>query len=606
MARGRRLLLSLLGIALAWQAALALWQPWQGLDYRVGDALIRWESSHRGPPANILFINIDQNSLDNPDMLEQAGNWPWPRSIHGELLGFLASHAPRAVIFDLIFAEPDAFRPESDAVFHAALKNHPAYLALVATDGAPSRLADVPPIMQAHRGPSADPDAGLPLLAPKAVPPDVWRTGLINFLHDSDGVGRRYWLRYRHQGWSLPSIPARLADDLGMPLPPVDTLQLHFYGEPFNRISYADVFLESLKQSPQGLPDFKDKIIVIGAGAPGLHDLRSTPLSATTLGTAILATAIANIQEQDYLRPVGPGAALACGIGLLLLLAWATQRGVSPLRQAAGLLPASALVVAVSYVLLHMDRLWQPFSMLATVWLFFGACALWSYLQERSQREHAINMFERFLDPRVVQSLTGNSELTAAQQGRSCEITVLFSDIRGFTQLAENRRPEDVVNLLNRYFDTQVETIFRENGTLDKFIGDAIMAFWGAPIATEEHAPQAVRAALEMQRRLVAFKEELGEQGEHFDIGIGLHTGPAVVGFLGSSQRLDYTAIGDTVNLASRIEGSTKGVARVLVSKATRDACERQSPGSFDFIDKGRAYVKGRTCAVQLYEPRRK
>ena len=184
------------------------------------------------------------------------------------------------------------------------------------------------------------------------------------------------------------------------------------------------------------------------------------------------------------------------------------------------------------------------------------------------------------------------------------EITILFSDIRGFTSLSETRSPEQVVDLLNRYFTRQVEVIFRHGGTLDKFIGDAVMAFWNAPTDTPGHAEKAVAAALEMTRALDDFKRELQDRNEglgDFDVGIGLHTGPAVVGFLGSDTRMEYTAIGDTVNLGSRIESATKGVARVLVSGATRSAC---GPGTrFHFVHRGQFHVKGREQPVDLYEP---
>ncbi|HYL17921.1 MAG TPA: adenylate/guanylate cyclase domain-containing protein, partial [Burkholderiales bacterium] len=187
-----------------------------------------------------------------------------------------------------------------------------------------------------------------------------------------------------------------------------------------------------------------------------------------------------------------------------------------------------------------------------------------------------------------------------ANSGR--EVTVLFSDIRGFTSLSETRTPQEIISLLNRYFGHQVEVIFRHGGCLDKFIGDAIMAFWGAPLDDPDHAKHAVMAALEMEERLEQFRQELGELGRNFDVGIGLNSGPVVVGLMGSENKQEYTAIGDTVNLASRIEGLTKGVARILVSEETMQRCG----DAFDFVDRGLHKVKGREKDVRLFEPRRK
>lgn len=176
---------------------------------------------------------------------------------------------------------------------------------------------------------------------------------------------------------------------------------------------------------------------------------------------------------------------------------------------------------------------------------------------------------------------------------------MLFSDIRGFTTLSENHSPEYVVNLLNRYFTRQVEVIFRHGGTLDKFIGDAS---WhsGGHRCTIQFARHAVAAALEMSRVLEEFPRRVPELGATFDVGIGIHTGPAVVGFIGSQARLDYTVIGDTVNLASHDEGMTKDVARILVSDATRAACG----DAHEFIGHGSQTVKGRSQPVELFEPK--
>ncbi len=590
--------------ALLWLGTLAHVQPWHDLDVRLGDVLMRRAVLARTPPADIVLIDIDQASLDHPEMLELAGNWPWPRAIHGEFLAFLARQQPRAIIFDLIFSEPDRFRPESDRVLEDALRQTPAYLPLVVTDGEPSRFADLPPLLGIRPGPQADPAAGLPLLAPKALSPDLWRTGLINFLADSDGLGRRYWLDFPHAGWTLPSLPARVATDLGLAVPQQTSLPLHFYGQPFAHHSYASLFLASLQENPSRLPDLRDKIVIIGAAAPGLHDLRPTPLGVATPGPEILATALANLLSQDYLRPLPDALAPALGALFLSLMAFATRRQTSPALQGGLLFLLTLLALFAAYLLLSHNRLWLPFSTLLTLWLFYAACALEAYFRERRQREYALQLFGRFVDPRVVDSLVSGDALAVAQEGQRQDITVLFSDIRGFTSLSETRTPEDVVRLLNRYFAAQTEIVFTHEGTLDKFIGDAIMAFWGAPVATPQHASQAVAAALALQEQLIAFREELGAAGADFDVGIGVHSGPAVVGFLGAARRLDYTAIGDTVNLASRIEGLTKGVARVLVSASTRDACMAEDAERFTFIDRGEFSVKGRERPVRLFEPR--
>jgi adenylate cyclase len=423
---------------------------------------------------------------------------------------------------------------------------------------------------------------------------------LINFLPDADRVGRRYWVNYPHQGWTLPSLPRRVAEAAGWPVPDDESIRRHWYGQSFQSISFHTLYLESQKSQPGELPDLRGKIVLIGAAAPGLHDLRPTPLGAATPGPEILATAIANLRDQDWLRPVGSYWNMLFGLAGMVGISLVFRRRPHPIPVAAGLAVFSLVTIGVAYVLLGHNRQWTPFSPLLATWLTFALSATASYLRERHQRDYAIQMFSRFLDPTIVRSLTDEGQLAKAESGTSQEISVLFSDIRGFTTLSESRTPEQVVTLLNRYFDLQVAAIFEQGGTLDKFIGDAIMAFWNAPVSAPDHAVRAVRAALAMSRSLDVFRQELGEFGQHFDIGIGIHTGPAVVGFLGSSQRLDYTAIGDTVNLGSRIEGETKGVARILVSEATRNACGNV----FTFIDHGEVTVKGRSQPVRLFEPK--
>jgi adenylate cyclase len=331
--------------------------------------------------------------------------------------------------------------------------------------------------------------------------------------------------------------------------------------------------------------------------------MRPTPLAAQTEGVLVITTAIANLRAGDWLRDWPSRWPLAAVLSGLVVLGF--RRRLSPLAVGAGLALASLATVAGGYGLLGAERYAPVGAALLLGWLAYGLFTVQAQWLERREREATIGIFGRFLDPRVVAGLVETGELARDQKPVAREITILFSDIRGFTTLSETRTPEQVVHLLNRYFSRQVDVIFRHGGTLDKFIGDAIMAFWNAPTDTPGHAARAVAAAVEMTRALDDFKKELAAGGEglgDFDIGIGLHTGPAVVGFLGSDSRMEYTAIGDTVNLASRIESATKGVARVLVSGATRTACGGDG-GGIVFIHRGEFHVKGREQAVELYEP---
>src|SRR5690606_38888236 len=300
-------------------------------------------------------------------------------------------------------------------------------------------------------------------------------------------------------------------------------------------ISYADLLNDLGADEPEIAPSLRDSIILVGATASGLHDMRPTPLGQLTPGVHVLTTAIANLRAGDWLRDLPVRWPLL--LVLVLGLALAFHRRWSPVRS--GLLLALASLVALAGSQLALgELLYAPVgAALGLAWLGFGLLTIEAQWLERREREATVGLFGRFLDPRVVDSLVRSGELDRERKPETREITVLFSDIRGFTTLSETRSPEAVVQLLNRYFSRQVEVVFQHGGTLDKFIGDAIMAFWNAPTEVPGHARQAVAAALEMTRVLDEFRQELQsldpDLGE-FDIGIGLHTGPAVVGFLGS------------------------------------------------------------------------
>lgn len=573
-------------------------------DNRTGDWLLTKAAGKRVPPAEIVLINIDQKSLEN--MNDIAGTWPWPRAVHAELIDGLERHGVKAVVFDILFNEADTFRPDSDALLHDTAQQYPNlfFPSLLLTDGNGAALSALPSTFGAIKTASANPKASAPLLVPLVLATENWQGGLINFETDSDQHGRHARLYTSTDGWQLPSLATSVAKFYGATLPTLSRIRLHWYGNAPRSLSYSDIF-QALEQDNSPLAEsLRNSIVIIGATAPGLNDFRPTPLNTLTPGVEVLSTAIANIMDRSYLNDIPSRWPIF--ILAVSALAFVFRKRSSPVLIGLSLFAASILLLGSSYLLTSYLFYMPVGAALLLIWLAFSFFTLDAVLRERREREATIGLFNRFLDPRVVKDLVSRGELSREQKPEAREITILFSDIRGFTTLSETRTPEAVVELLNRYFSAQVDVIFKHNGTLDKFIGDAVMAFWNAPTENAQHAADAVAAALDMAKALDTFKAELaaidGSLGD-FDIGIGLHTGPAVVGFLGSNDRLDYTAIGDTVNLASRIEGSTKGVSRILVSQACQIACEQAAPGRFRFINHGKFHVKGRDQGVILLEP---
>lgn len=580
----------------------------QPLENRVSDYLVRTHALTLKADPEILIVDIDEKSLAS--MSDSAGSWPWPRSVHGELVEAIERQQPKAIVFDILFTDPDIYRPESDAYFNEVVaRHHNIYFPMIRLDPVNDRkgvpITEIAALTGMEATPVADQNARVALAPPHAISPDSWRLGAINYDEDSDGIGRRYHIYLPASGWRIPSLPTRLARDMGFDIPPGDKIILGWRGGPLSHphIPYADLYLDASRKTPlRSQHELKDKIVIIGASASGLHDIRSTPVSSLHPAQEILATAIDNLKNHGFFHAVPSYVAPALALSLIGLLSLLFVRYHQTLHIGAALLGITAILLGISHFAVSQRWLVPVFLPLLFAWGFYFAAALHEYLRERKAREQTIQMFNRFLDPRVVHELVDQGKTAQSMSGQTQTVTVLFSDIRNFTTYSEQHSAEQVVAMLNRYFSLQVEVIFRHGGTLDKFIGDAIMAFWGAPASDPQHATNAVAAALEMAQRLEEFKHELGEAGSAFDVGIGIHSGPAVVGFIGSERRQDYTAIGDTVNLSSRIEGQTKGVARILVSDETRALCADK----FDFIDHGFYKVKGRAQETHLFEPRRK
>ncbi|HSC46804.1 MAG TPA: adenylate/guanylate cyclase domain-containing protein [Gammaproteobacteria bacterium] len=579
------------------------------VEHPLQDMLVRMNAASRPPDAGVAVVNVDEASLLAAQQQLGTG-WPWPRAMYAELVQGILAEQPKAVVFDIYFVDPSSHGPDDDRyLIQATAASDRVFFPLVRLDGADDSkgalLREYPSAFGFEPGAEADPEARVAMLFPLSQLAVTGRVGIINFLQDGDKVGRRYYNHYDAYGWKLPSLPAKVAELLGYELPEDDSFILNWRGRVGDvpHVPFYDLYSDLQRRVRQRPADeFKDKIVVIGTNAAGLGDVHPTPLSAAYPGVDILATALSNMKDGDWLRRTPDWLGALLSAFLVLGVAGLIGLGLGPFRTAVALIVATPLVLLLGDLLLHRRWLIPTAQPLLFAWLFFVTMALAEYLRERRERQMAVGMFGRFVDPRVVAELVKTKRNLLDRAPESREITVLFSDIRGFTTLSESRTPEQVVSILNRYFSRQVEVVFRHGGTMDKFIGDCIMAFWGAPMADPDQAQHAVAAAVEMCKVLLDFRKDLGDLAEVFDVGIGIHTGPAVVGFMGSENKLEYTVIGDTVNLGSRIEGQTKGVARVLVSAATRERCG----DAFDFIPRGTYKVKGREQAVDLFEPREK
>jgi adenylate cyclase len=598
--------LGLLALAVIACAALELFgvRILLPLENRVLDAFEKRHAAALAPDPDIVLVDIDEKSLAAMETV--AGRWPWPRVVHAELIEGLAAQKPRAIVFDLMFAEVDRFRPQDDAAFAETVAQHPnTYFPLLrlpaSGDAKGVRLADLRSLGLV-RTKQADADARMAIVPPLVLPPEQWRAGLITFREDSDGVGRRYLLREVLRGWYVPSLPARVAFDLGFPVPDQDDLILAWRGRAreFTRVSYSDLYEDfNRSKRTRAAGEFAGKIVIVGTAATGLQDLRVTPIDTLHPGAEILGTALENLKNGRSMREASAAWPALIGATLVMLLFAGFRAGLDVRVLGVLLALTSSAMLYSSYLAVGRLVLLPTLTPLVTAWTFYAAAALTEYLRERNARMAALAQFSRFTNPHVARQLV---EQGGIETGRR-DVTLLFSDIRGFTTLSETRSPEEVIALLNRYFSLQVDVVFRHSGSLDKFIGDCIMGIWGAPLDDPDHARNAVACALDMADTLQAFKRELGAEHTDFDVGIGLHSGPAVVGLMGSQKRLEYTAIGDTVNLASRIEGLTKDAKRrILVSKDTMERCA----DAFDFVSCGSYHVKGRAQPVELFEPRRK
>ncbi len=592
-----------LGLLLSVLAATCLHMRWPlPLYYFSLDQAVRWHAAKGQPDPDILLIDIDEHSLQQ--LKSQLGAWPWPRSVYAYLVEGLTALQPKAFVFDLLLTEPDLERSADDSYWLETLHRSPSvYLSAVLLADQPTLArpaSQLPAALSLRSGPA---DAGISVLWPLGVEAIPAQVGLINAKADEDGIFRRYPLALHQQQWQFAALPWRFSAQPELP-PEPDEIWLTFQSQlamPYASIRFSDAFALALAPDLTKQALFANKILIIGSSAAGLADLKHTAIAPQQPGMVLLATAIDNVRHQNALRRSSDFWLFPLFIVQLAGLTVLLRRSDSFRRF---LLQSSALCLLLgsSVLLLTLWQLTQLRLLAAGPLLFWLALAYLLFnvlaaMDEYLRRQHTISVFGRFLDPRIVADLVGHNAVSVPQK---CQLTVLFTDIRGFTSLSEQLAADEVLQLLNRYLDIQVQTLFAHKATLDKFIGDAIMAFWGAPVAQPEQARLALAAAKAMVENLQQFRQSLPAQLQGFDIGIGIHTGEAVVGLLGTGQRTEYTAIGDTINTASRLESASKDYGRVICSEQTVQALG-EARAQFPLHHLGDILLKGRQTPVCIY-----
>jgi adenylate cyclase len=377
----------------------------------------------------------------------------------------------------------------------------------------------------------------------------------------------------------------------------VSRLMVNFHGpaRTYPYISFADAAQKKFQPGA-----FKDKIVLVGASATGIGDLRVTPFGGLDFpGVEVHANLIDNILNRQFLKRGGKEALtdlafiLLFGLPLGIWLA-VTQPRWMPLGLAL-LLPFAAIVY---FAFLHGSWLNFIVPALFTLVPNVSLVALYRVLIEEQEKRKVRGAFQQYVSPEVIRRLLADPERV---KPRKSEITILFSDVRGFTSISESLDAQELADLLNGYLTEMTRIIFRNQGTLDKYIGDAVMALWGAPFDEPDHATRACEAALSMLARLAELQKEWRAQGQPvMDIGVGINTGVASVGNMGSSLRYGYTAMGDSVNLASRLEGLNKEYGtRIIISESTYKELrsDRVLVRELDMIR-----VKGKLLPVAIYE----
>lgn len=619
--KSRRVWLAFLCAACAAVAAGLQYVPfWQQVDFAIADALLRYGRPAKSLP-DLVFLALDEPSitLENvrPDEMAkdpllqkiQTAGWPWPRDVYPHIIEKLANAGAKVIALDMMFPTPR----DGDEAFRAALEKHADKVVIG------SAFADA----DTSRGQAAMFSEPSQTLIPGNARFDH-RVGFVNMWPDVDGVVRRVYFRRTIQdvfavkvgpsGNDYLALAARMLEKAGradaIPQGTDGTLvrfpkptQSWWGGAGFPPISIYEILVPAFWESPAlgSGTFFRDKIILIGPFGNLHKDEIRTPLGMTP-GPIVHLAAVNAALQGEFLRelPYWSGKVLA-GIGGLI--AWALAVAVArPIRRLAlGVLAlalsAGTAWLAASYlgILSYPGPLFLTVASASLIWFIF------EQIFERRERLRTRRMMERYVSRNVVRELLDNpAPWLESLGGIRRPVAIMFTDLRGFTTLTERGDPHALVAQLNEYFARMVEIVFRHGGTLDKFIGDAIMAVWGnvKPAEPDEAVGACIRAAMEMREALRVLNRTWAERGSpELRMGFGINHGEVIVGNMGCQEKMEFTAIGDAVNLTSRLEGATKeyGLDLLIGAAAIPYAEPRFHVQRADLLQ-----VKGKTVGVEV------
>ena len=596
------------------------------------DLRFRHFTDCRQASQDIIIVDIGEESIRL--LKDSVGRWPWPRDAHGRIVDYLKEAGARAIGFDIIFSEPDMCDPTLDDEFALSVKNAGnVYQASVfhgeekpvLTEEEEELLSNFPLYVNNHSKitfkdqVNVTPPLPSLLSASKGV-------GFLNIKGDEDGPIRRVDLLFKHKGKFYPSFPLSIClglldsyslsltpknelclKDKKIPLLPSGRMLVNYQG-PLGTYKYYPAhkvllssYQKAMGEEPLLSPAiFKDKIVLVATSAPGLLDLRVTPFDPVYPGVEIHANVIDNILNGKPLRKANPLLigffALAFSLGAAFLVIWTKK-----IRYSLLLFAGAALLYLLSSCLLFFYlRLWLNLSLpLFALLSSYSVSTLYSLITSGKEKRRVRNAFSRYVTTQVVDEILSKQE-DLKLEGVRKELTVLFSDIRSFTTFSESTKAEEVFSHLNEYLTVMTDVVFKYGGTLDKYVGDEIMTVFGAPVPTPDHARDACHTALEMMSELRKLQEKWKKEGKQiFDIGIGINTGEMIVGNVGSERRMDYTVIGDAVNLGARLEGVNKEYGtNIIISEFTFEKIKDKFKTRF----LGEIKVKGKEKAVKIYE----